>query len=315
MATKKINELDLLASPVAADLIIVGDVSDNNAARRATITSLITLLGGSFSVTGHSHSNASSGAAGFMTGAQFDKLTGIAANATANSSDAVLLDRANHSGSQSTSTLSDFNANTRAQVEAELAAGSNITITPSGTGASRILTLAATAGTSASDVRAEIEAALIAGTNITITPSGSGATRQLTIASTGGGGGGGGGTRSSSNVTATINSGATSILNITLPKSCLVYSMASDKAARIVLYSSAAAATADASRLITDPPIAGTGVVAESILTVAGTQQLDPVNIAINRETSPSNTYSLSVTNNGASGSITVTLGYLSLEA
>lgn len=37
--------------------------------------------------------------------------------------------------------------------------------------------------------RAQTEAELVAGTNITITPSGSGATRQLTIASTGGGGG------------------------------------------------------------------------------------------------------------------------------
>lgn len=38
--------------------------------------------------------------------------------------------------------------------------------------------------------RAQTEAELVAGTNITITPSGTGATRQLTIASTGGGGGG-----------------------------------------------------------------------------------------------------------------------------
>jgi hypothetical protein len=39
--------------------------------------------------------------------------------------------------------------------------------------------------------RAQTEAALVAGANVTITPSGSGATRQLTIAATGGGGGGG----------------------------------------------------------------------------------------------------------------------------
>lgn len=39
--------------------------------------------------------------------------------------------------------------------------------------------------------RAQIEAALLAGANITITPAGSGATRTLTIAAAGGGGGGG----------------------------------------------------------------------------------------------------------------------------
>lgn len=43
----------------------------------------------------------------------------------------------------------------------------------------------------ASASRAQVEAELVAGSNITITPSGSGATRQLTIAATGGGGIGG----------------------------------------------------------------------------------------------------------------------------
>jgi hypothetical protein len=42
----------------------------------------------------------------------------------------------------------------------------------------------------ASASRAQVEGALIAGSNITITPAGSGATRTLTIASSGGGGGG-----------------------------------------------------------------------------------------------------------------------------
>jgi len=44
--------------------------------------------------------------------------------------------------------------------------------------------------------RAQVEAALIAGTNVTLTPSGTGATRQITIAATGGGGGAIGGTAS-----------------------------------------------------------------------------------------------------------------------
>jgi hypothetical protein len=270
MAAKKINELDPLASPVAADLIVVGDASDSFNAHKVTLTSLTTFLGSSFASTGHSHAAADTGASGFMTGAQFNKLTGIATSATANSTDAFLLTRANHTGTQSTSTLSDFNTNTRAQVEAELAAGSNLTITPSGTGASRVLTLSAS---------------------------------------------GAGISRSTSNVTSSITSGATSILTITLPKSCLVYSIASDKAARIVLYSTAAAATADAGRSPSTAPTAGTGVISQVTLAAAGTQQLDPVATAQNRETSPSNTYSLSVTNNGATGSITVTLGYLSLEA
>lgn len=93
---------------------------------------------------GAAHANAvAAGAAGFMTGADKTKLDGIATGATANSSDATLLARANHTGTQASSTISDFNSATRAQVEAELIAGTNITITPGSTGATRTLTIAA----------------------------------------------------------------------------------------------------------------------------------------------------------------------------
>lgn len=65
------------------------------------------------------------------------------AQTTANSA----LDRANHTGTQLAATISDFAETARAETEAELVAGSNITITPSGAGATRQLTLAATAVT------------------------------------------------------------------------------------------------------------------------------------------------------------------------
>lgn len=81
-----------------------------------------------------------------FTTALLSKLNGIAAGATANSSDATLLNRANHSGSQLAATISDFNATARAQTEAELVAGANVTITPAGSGATRTLTIAATGG-------------------------------------------------------------------------------------------------------------------------------------------------------------------------
>lgn len=81
-----------------------------------------------------------------FTTAQETKLSGIATGATANSSDATLLARANHTGTQTASTISDFNSASRAQTEAELVAGTNITITPSGTGATRQLIIASTGG-------------------------------------------------------------------------------------------------------------------------------------------------------------------------
>ena len=96
---------------------------------------------------GAAHANAiAAGTAGFMTGADKTKLDGVAAGATQNSADATLLARANHTGTQPASTISDFASAARAQTEAELVAGANITITPSGSGATRQLTVAATGG-------------------------------------------------------------------------------------------------------------------------------------------------------------------------
>ena len=48
------------------------------------------------------------GASGFMSGADKTKLNGVASGATANSADAVLLARGNHTGTQTASTISDF---------------------------------------------------------------------------------------------------------------------------------------------------------------------------------------------------------------
>jgi hypothetical protein len=81
-----------------------------------------------------------------MTGADKAKLNGVATGATANSADATLLDRGNHTGTQAASTINDFNSATRAQTEAELVAGANVTITPASSGATRTLTIAATGG-------------------------------------------------------------------------------------------------------------------------------------------------------------------------
>jgi len=92
------------------------------------------------------HAAATSSVAGFMSGTDKTKLDGVAAGATANSPDATLLARANHTGTQAAATISDFNASSRAQTEAELIAGTNITITPAGSGATRTLTIAAAGG-------------------------------------------------------------------------------------------------------------------------------------------------------------------------
>jgi len=69
----------------------------------------------------------------------------------ASTAQAAAVQRANHTGTQTASTISDFNSATRAQTEAELVAGTNITITPGDSGATRTLTIAASGGGSIAD--------------------------------------------------------------------------------------------------------------------------------------------------------------------
>ena len=84
--------------------------------------------------------------AGSMSPSNYVKLGGIETGATANDTDANLKDRANHTGTQAASTISDFTSSSRAQVEAALTAGANITLTPSGTGATRTIAISAATG-------------------------------------------------------------------------------------------------------------------------------------------------------------------------
>lgn len=67
--------------------------------------------------------------AGVMSAAMQVKLSGIETGATANSSDAALLARANHTGTQASSTIADFSEAVDDRVAALLVAGSNVTIT------------------------------------------------------------------------------------------------------------------------------------------------------------------------------------------
>lgn len=99
---------------------------------------------------GVEHANAvAAGAAGFMTGADKSKLDAIAAGATANSPDATLLARANHTGTQTASTISDFSEAVDDRVAALIVAGANMTATYND--GANTLTLAAAGGSTLAD--------------------------------------------------------------------------------------------------------------------------------------------------------------------
>jgi len=82
-----------------------------------------------YSLLAHVHANATGSVAGFMSAADKSKLDGVASGATANSADATLLARGNHTGTQAASTISDFAEAVDDRVGALLVQGSNITLT------------------------------------------------------------------------------------------------------------------------------------------------------------------------------------------
>lgn len=130
-ATQTALNLKLNASAVSVfGLTLIDDADASTARTTLGLGTAAVAATGDFAAAAHvgsggtAHANAiAAGAAGFMTGADKTKLDGIATGATAVS-----------------------NSDIRAQVEAELVAGTNVTITPSGSGASRQLTIAATGG-------------------------------------------------------------------------------------------------------------------------------------------------------------------------
>lgn len=80
---------------------------DTEVSNNTDVTANTAKVSADGSVTTHSDvTNAGSGA--IITGAERTKLNGIATGATANQTDAYLLNRANHTGTQTASTISDF---------------------------------------------------------------------------------------------------------------------------------------------------------------------------------------------------------------
>jgi hypothetical protein len=82
------------------------------------------------------------------------------------------------------------------------------------------------------------------------------------------------------------------------------------------LYTDSASLTADGTRLQGSDPLPGAGVIAEVITTSAQTILISPGTIGFNAESSPTTAIPIAVTNlSGATGTITVTLTILQLEA
>jgi hypothetical protein len=120
-----------------------------------------------------------------------------------------------------------------------------------------------------------------------------------------------------STTTGSLTNNTTVTQNITgAYKSYLLFKIQTDRAAWVRVYTTSAARTADASRSIDVDPLPGSGVIAEVITTGSSTQVLTPATIGFNDDSTPAATIYLNVTNrSGTTGSVTVTLTALKLEA
>lgn len=93
----------------AADLRVTAGISAHAVAADPHPNYLTPAEGNaSYSLLGHAHADATISVSGFMAAADKVKLNGVAAGATANSPDATLLNRASHTGTQTSATISDL---------------------------------------------------------------------------------------------------------------------------------------------------------------------------------------------------------------
>jgi hypothetical protein len=116
-----------------------------------------------------------------LTAAQVRTLINVANGATANSTDAFLLDRANHTGTQTAATISDFSEAVDDRVASLLVAGANITLTYNDV--ANTLTIASSGGGGGSSIYSgtgTLSFGTGSGTNITSTTI----TGQTTVSST-----------------------------------------------------------------------------------------------------------------------------------
>lgn len=140
LGTNKLN-----ASAVSAFGLTLIDAASASAARSTLeLGTAATSNSEDFATSGHTHSNANTSVAGFMSAADKTKLDSVASNATANATDAQLRDRSTHTGTQLASTISDFSEAVDDRVGSLLTAGSGISLSYNDAG--NALTIAATGG-------------------------------------------------------------------------------------------------------------------------------------------------------------------------
>ena len=118
------------------------------------------------------------------------------------------------------------------------------------------------------------------------------------------------------NTTGSLATNASENLTLVGFKSYALLKILTNRAAWVRVYTSQAARSADTSRLITDDPLPGSGVIAEAITDGTNPVLISPSIVGFNDETIPTSDIYVRVTNTDAvTGTVTVTLSLIKLEA
>lgn len=134
--------------------------------------------------------------------------------------------------------------------------------------------------------------------------------------------GGGGGTtytaptrQSVTITTSSLATGATWTGTVALAKAYRLYSISTNRACRTRVYTDASARSADASRPVGTDPTDGAGLVLEFVSTAALlSATLSPTVDGFSGESPATSSIPVSITNNGATGAVEVTLTFLATE-
>lgn len=115
--------------------------------------------------------------------------------------------------------------------------------------------------------------------------------------------------------TASLATGATDDVSLDLAKTYLLLKLTTDKPARVRIYATDAARTADASRPVGTDPDDNDAVMLEYVTTAdALSAVLSPLVKGASAETVPSTSIPVAVTNNGSTGTVTVTVVWEAAE-
>ncbi len=109
-------------------------------------------------------------------------------------------------------------------------------------------------------------------------------------------------------------SGASADVTLDMAKSYWVLGIQTDRQARVRLYLTAAARTADANRPVSTDPTSDAGVVLDYVTGGTGYYSLSPLAGGYNNDSPATTTVYASVTNYGSTGTVTLTLNWLKAE-